>query len=217
MKKILLRTIVFCMTGSLLALSAFAQEREQIPGQPGVQPGKDPGLNATGRLSMHGQSFRASKAINAEAKNAQGESLGKIEDLVVNPTTGKIEFAVLSREDKLIPVPWQLFSLSTTTGARAGLPSPTGMEPLSFTANVDKLKFDQAPAIDKNQWPDFNQSWRQQVYTHYGVRESGVGAPGSPSGTERGLGTPDRPPGQEYPKPDEPRKSPKPPGSPNNP
>jgi hypothetical protein len=216
MKKMLLRTIVFCMTGSLLALSAFAQEREQTPGQPGAQPGKTPGLSATGRLSMQGQSCRISKALNAEVKTAQGETLGKIEDFIVNPASGKIEFAVLGREDKFTAVPMQLLS-APSTAARAGVPSPTGTETPSFTFTADKQKFDQAPSFDKNQWPEFNQAWKQQIYSHYGVRGEGVGAPGSPSGTERGLGTPDRRPGQEYPKPDEPRRSPKPPGTPDNP
>jgi hypothetical protein len=213
MKKMLLRTIVFCMTGSLLALSGFAQQPDQNP----AKPGRDTGLNPTGRSTMHGQSFRASKAINAEVKTAQGENLGKIEDLIVNPTTGKIEFAVINREDKLTPLPWQLLSASPA-GARAGLPSTPGTEQCTFSANVEKQKFDQAMTIDKNQWPDFSTSWKQQVYSHYGVSESGVGAPGSPSGAERGLGTPDRRPGQDYRRPSTPPSpSPKPPGTPDNP
>lgn len=213
MKKMLLRTIVFCMTGSLLALSAFAQQPDQIPGK----PGKEPGLNPTGRSTMHGQSFRASKAINADVKTASGESLGKIEDLIVNPTTGKIEFAVINREDKLTPLPWQLLSASSAA-SRPGLPATAGAEQCAFTANVDKQKLDQAVTIDKNQWPEFNASWKQQVYSHYGVSESGVGAPGSPSGAERGLGTPDRRPGQDYRRPTpSPTPTPRPPGTPDNP
>ena len=186
MKKVLLRTIAFCMTGSLLAISAFAQiERDT------VKPGKDPSLSPTGKSSSD-QACRVSKAINADVKTATGESLGKIEDLIVNPTTGKIEFAVIGTDDKLRAVPMQLLT-PANMGSRAGLPSPTGTEQFSFTANIDKQKLEQATSFDKNQWPDFSASWKQQVYSHFGVRpESGVGAPGSPSGTERGLGTPDR-------------------------
>src|SRR5512142_2622489 len=56
---------------------------------------------------------RLSKLMDAEIKSKSGEDLGKMEDVLINPTTGKIDFAVLGRGgflgigEKLVPIPWK--------------------------------------------------------------------------------------------------------------
>jgi sporulation protein YlmC with PRC-barrel domain len=52
-------------------------------------------LSATGRTSQ--QAIRGSKLIGAQVKDASGSSIGKIEDVILNPSSGKIDFAVISR------------------------------------------------------------------------------------------------------------------------
>ncbi|HEU5126053.1 MAG TPA: PRC-barrel domain-containing protein [Verrucomicrobiae bacterium] len=54
-------------------------------------------LSATGRSSSNQQALRGSKLMGAEVTDSSGEQVGRIEDVIVNPTSGKIEFAVISR------------------------------------------------------------------------------------------------------------------------
>ncbi|HEY9509870.1 MAG TPA: PRC-barrel domain-containing protein, partial [Verrucomicrobiae bacterium] len=54
-------------------------------------------LSATGRSSSSQQAVRGSKLMGAEVSDSSGERIGRIEDVIVNPTSGKIDFAVISR------------------------------------------------------------------------------------------------------------------------
>ena len=186
MKLQFVRTMMLCISGALLAGSAFAQQRDPTSPQPTPSPtGRDYG--ATGRSSDTNQPLRASKLIGANVKTQTGENLGQIEDVVVNPQHGKIDFAVISKEDKLIPVPWKLLS-SSQAPSRIGLPS---MQQVAFTFQGEKEKFDSAPSFEKSRWTDMNQpGWSQRVYSHYGVEgESGVGGTGSGTSTGPGAGS----------------------------
>jgi sporulation protein YlmC with PRC-barrel domain len=177
-----LTTTVICIAGVMA--TAIAQQSTQ-PTQPGTQPGissqrSETTYSATGR-DMAGQQVRASKVIGAEVKASGGDELGKIEDIILNSQNGRADFAVINHENKLIPVPFKLLSKSTT----ATTPSPTGMEKLTFTAQVEKDKLQSAPTIsDRTRWSELQQgAFAQRVYSHYGVSAEGVGAPGL--GTER--------------------------------
>jgi hypothetical protein len=153
---------------------------------------------------MHGQqSLRVSQqVINAQVKSQDGQQIGQIEDLIANPQTGKIEFAVVSKGDKLCPIPMQLLqpqpgagtstststsptetpsttTPSTTPGATARS-GATGQK-VTFVAQVDQQKLQQAPSFSRTQWPEISQSWSQQVYSHYGVQPEAAGGTGSSS------------------------------------
>ena len=192
MKLKLYRTLLFCVSSALVAGPAFAQQdttpRPTTPTTP--QPGESSSSGQYGhRAMMHGQAIRASKINGAQVKTATGDTLGTIEDFLINPQTGQIEFAVLSVTgatgttptgvgEKLTPIPWKLLSASTAPG-RLGTEMP------SFTANVDKEKLTAAPNFDKNQWPDFGRGWNQRIYSYYGVTPD-TGAGGTGTGLDKG-------------------------------
>ena len=137
-------------------------------------------------------------------KTSSGEDAGRIEDVVINPANGRIDFAVISAESKLCPVPWQLLSVSSassitpststtpgtspaTPGATTTTPSTSGiyaaaMGQPTFTLNVDKSKLQAGPSFDRSRWPEMSASWSQRVFSHYGVQpETGVGGTGTGS------------------------------------
>jgi sporulation protein YlmC with PRC-barrel domain len=178
-----LTTTVICIAG-VLATTVIAQESQTQPGQrqPGISSSRDTTTySATGR----GMQVRASKVIGAEVKSSTSEELGKIEDVIFNPQSGRVEFAVINWENKLVPIPFRL--LSSTGDATAATPT-AGMDRLTFTAQVDKDKLQNAPTIsDRSRWSELQQgTFSQRVYSHYGVQSEGVGAPGLDS--ERGGG-----------------------------
>ncbi len=100
------------------------------------------------------QVSRASKIIGTDVKDSYGEKLGDIKELVINPETGQVVYAVVSyggvlgMGDKLFAVPWS--ALHWTTDKEY------------YGLNVDKATLKKAPGFDKNQWPDSAVKWGQQ-------------------------------------------------------
>jgi sporulation protein YlmC with PRC-barrel domain len=164
---------------------------------------------------MHGQqSLRVSQqVINAQVKTQDGQQLGQIEDLIANPQTGKIEFAVISKGDKLCPIPMQLLqpqggaqgsSSTSTPGTTSGTSSTEPTTPgassttgtggrfgsqaqkVTFVAQVDRQKLEQAPSFSKTQWPEMSSTWTQQIYSHYGVQPEAAGGTSSSSSSTQG-------------------------------
>ena len=78
--------------------------------------------NVTASTSNAVHPWRASETIGMRVENAQGEHLGKIEDIVFNPDNGHIRYAVLSFGgflgigDKYFAVPWKNLRAETKTG-----------------------------------------------------------------------------------------------------
>ena len=227
------RTTVCCIACTLIAASTWAQREpgsspgsQQTPGSPSSssQRSSQGGLGSQSQSqrstsyssSMHGQqqSLRVSQQIiNAQVKTQDGQQLGQIEDLIANPQTGKIEFAVVSKGDKLCPIPMQLLqpqqgaqgsSSTSTSGTTSGTstiettPGTPGTssssspsysrsgaqgQKVTFTAQVDRSKLEQAPSFSRTQWPEISQTWSQQVYSHFGVQPEAAGGTSSSSST----------------------------------
>jgi sporulation protein YlmC with PRC-barrel domain len=91
---------------------------------------------------------KASSFIGMKVENLQNQDLGKVEDLVFDPDTGKISYAVISvggflgMNEKYIAVP--LHALT---------PAP-GEDHLMLDA--DKQRLERAPGFAKNKWPDLD-------------------------------------------------------------
>lgn len=117
-------------------------------------------LQKTSPNSMR-TAFAVSKLIGDAVVNPRGENLGKIEDLVVDPKTSRIDYAVLSfggflgMGDKLFAVPLEAMKLSP--------------EERRFILDVDKERLKNAPGFDKDHWPDTSdRAFGTKVYTYYG-------------------------------------------------
>ncbi|MHB8909824.1 MAG: PRC-barrel domain-containing protein [Syntrophales bacterium] len=106
--------------------------------------------------------FMVGKIIGSQVINRKGETLGKIENLVVDIDTGKIVYAVLGSGgfwglgDKLVPIPWE---------ALAALPSE-GI----FFLNKSKEQMGKVTAFDKDNLPDMTDlHWGEDIFKQYGV------------------------------------------------
>ena len=107
---------------------------------------------------------RASDVIGMDVRNNADEDLGSIEDLAINPTTGKIEYAAVSMGgflgmgDKLFAVPWNAIQCRTETGEEDQ--APENQETVAVL-DVDKAALKNAKGFDQDNWPDMaNDSWR---------------------------------------------------------
>ena len=108
---------------------------------------------------------KASEVIGSKVKNQKGEDLGKVEELVIEPSTGSIDYAVISfggflgMGDKLFAVPFSLLKAPEV---------PEGNRWANFTFDVDKSRMEKAPGFDKKNWPDIAAStWSQDIDRYY--------------------------------------------------
>jgi sporulation protein YlmC with PRC-barrel domain len=165
---------------------------------------------AGGDTSMReGHNMRLSHILNSPVQSQDGKTLGYIQDVTLDPRSGRIDFAILSLSSagathtstsgetvpssrsapssvsrsmatgKLIPVPWQLFSQSWNGDHTAGSSPTAGMHKLVL--NLDESKLHGAPSFEANNWSELqNGTFDQQVYSYFGVdRASATGTPGS--------------------------------------
>jgi sporulation protein YlmC with PRC-barrel domain len=104
----------------------------------------------------------ASALTKDKVKNLAGETLGDIEDFVIDLETGRIAYSVLKfggklgLGNKLFAIPWQAMTLDC--------------EKDCFLLDVKKETLQNAPGFDKDEWPDMSDTrWGAGVHTHYGV------------------------------------------------
>ena len=104
----------------------------------------------------------ASTIIGDPVHNAMDENLGKIEDLMIDLSSGRIAYAVLSfggflgMGNKLFAVPFRAMKVDTERHA--------------FVLDVPKDRLKDAPGFDKDNWPDVSDmGYRSQIYSFYNV------------------------------------------------
>jgi sporulation protein YlmC with PRC-barrel domain len=105
----------------------------------------------------------ASTLTGDNVRNAAGEDLGKIDEIMIDIPSGRVAYAVLSfggflgMGDKLFAVPWTALKVDE--------------DEKCFILDVDKQTIEQAPGFDKDNWPDMSDaSWGTQLSSYYRVR-----------------------------------------------
>lgn len=111
-----------------------------------------------------------------KVQNAAGEDLGRVEELVIDQTNGRILYSVLSSGgflgigNRLIAIPWSALQLNSFDKR--------------FLLNVDKETLRNAPSFDRNHWPDLSsREWNDQVSTYFAYNPASETV-----GTERSVG-----------------------------
>lgn len=119
--------------------------------------------NTASTAGLH--QMRASELIGKNVVNSKGDGLGEIKDLVVDTTSGKVQYAVISfggflgMGDKLFAYPLEKFE---RVGERGRL-----------VLNVDKEKMKSAPGFDDKSWPNFTTAtYRGEVDKFYGTESA---------------------------------------------
>lgn len=100
--------------------------------------------------------------IGISVVNPAYEELGEIEDIMIDPVSGNIVYAVLlfggfmGFGEKYFAIPWEAFYLDTK-------------EDDKVIINIPKDKLENAPGFDKHNWPLTGQ-WEfvDKIYRHYG-------------------------------------------------
>jgi sporulation protein YlmC with PRC-barrel domain len=94
-------------------------------------------------------------------KNRANESLGDVQDIMIDLPSGRVAYAVVSfggflgMGNKLFAVPWSAFTVDE--------------DQKCLILNADKSKLENAPGFDKDNWPDMaDRTWGEKVYSYYG-------------------------------------------------
>ncbi|MGE5443385.1 MAG: PRC-barrel domain-containing protein [Ignavibacteriales bacterium] len=90
--------------------------------------------------------YKASTLTGNRVKNAAGERVGRIKEIMIDLEEGRIAYAVLSFGDffglggKLFAIPWNALVFKPHESV--------------FILNVDKERLKNSPGFNKNHWPD---------------------------------------------------------------
>jgi sporulation protein YlmC with PRC-barrel domain len=120
---------------------------------------------------LQGRDVRASKLIGTDVKNAKGEDMGEIHDLMLDPVSQRVSYAVLSfggvmgLGEKLFAFPVNAFKASADKD--------------ELVLNVDKERLKDAPGFEKNNWPDMNSGkYRSEVDRYHKSESAAAGKSG---------------------------------------
>lgn len=103
---------------------------------------------------------RGSKLVGADVKNSAGKDLGKIKDVVVDPESGRVAYAVLQFGgfmgvgDKLFAIPWRSMQLRDDD---------------LVTLDIEKSQLENAQGFEDKDWPNMaDQQWATTTHKHFG-------------------------------------------------
>ena len=111
----------------------------------------------------------ASTLAGYRVRTQDNQDLGTIEELMIDPQTGKVAYAVLcfggavSPGDRLFVVPWGI--LETKSDDRV------------LVLKTERERLDDAPAFDADEWPDFGDpEWGREIHNYYGYQPYWIAA-----------------------------------------
>ena len=109
------------------------------------------------------RSERVRELIGRPVQNSRGQIMGRVEDFVVDPDTGRIAYNVLSLEGTPNAAN-RYYVVPTST-----LQFPATGRSAIFNVEEDRLK--NAPGFDRSRWPKLAEpAYATTVYQHYGLQ-----------------------------------------------
>ena len=169
-----MKTLAFTLLSLTVATVGIAADAQQVrpelqnkyrfpdPAPPAAMPGAKGvlGTNGVQRSDAIGAAPMFLTLSGTSATDISGRSIGTVQYAMVGPN-GSLDLAVLNINGRLVPVPWQL--MSTGTDATPGR--------VALTANVDRQRLLQAPAVTVGQLSQLQQDPALQgIYGYYGLQ-----------------------------------------------
>ena len=114
------------------------------------------------QLSMFSNSpVKASSIIGTKVVDPKAESLGDIKEIVIDPSTGRVAYVVVSfggflgMGEKLFAIPFSSFEYNLANN--------------EYVLHVPKERLENAPGFDPEHWPSMSdEKWNRDVYKYYG-------------------------------------------------
>ncbi|MBC7624759.1 MAG: PRC-barrel domain-containing protein [Aeromicrobium sp.] len=103
---------------------------------------------------------KASSIIGTSVVNPKGDSLGDIKEVVIDPRSGRVAYAVvsfggfLSMGEKLFAIPFSSFEYDVGNS--------------QYILAISKERLETAPGFDSDNWPSMaDETWNRDVYSYY--------------------------------------------------
>ena len=103
---------------------------------------------------------KASSIIGTNVVNPKGDSLGDIKEIVIDPRTGRVAYAVVSfggflgMGEKLFAIPFSAVKYNVTKN--------------DYVLDVSQERLKAAPGFDSDHWPSMaDEKWNRDVYKYY--------------------------------------------------
>ncbi len=113
-------------------------------------------------VEQRNKPLRAASVVGADVRNMENEDLGEIQDVVMDPQSGDVAYAILAHggflgiAEKQIAVPWK--QLKVTDNAEAPI----------FVLDVSEKVLDEAPSFERDSWAEIdNAEWRALNDAYY--------------------------------------------------
>jgi sporulation protein YlmC with PRC-barrel domain len=110
------------------------------------------------------RALSASTITGDPVTNANGESLGNIEEIVIDLDSGRVAYTVLAAGgflglgEKFFAIPWDMVTVD--------------MDNKEVIIDIEKELLEKAPGFDKDNWPDMaDPAFGKQIYSYYGYKE----------------------------------------------
>lgn len=114
----------------------------------------------TENTAFSGAPMKASSMIGTNVVNLKHESLGDIKEMVIDPQTGKVAYAVVSfggffgLGEKLFAIPFSAFAYDASEKA--------------YVLDVSKELLKAAPGFDADHWPSMSdEQWNRDLFNYY--------------------------------------------------
>ncbi len=164
---------IFFLVLTFVAVPAFAAQSEvgKTPAQtPAMETPKtergaaSPNAESAPMMKHEAKSFeRASQLIGKSVVNENDETLGKIDDVILDKQ-GRADFVILSHGgllgigDKLVAIPWNMIASAMATEKDRD----------HLVLNLTKEQVEKAPNFDSRNYPNFaDASFRNQVRDYF--------------------------------------------------
>ncbi len=103
---------------------------------------------------------KASSMIGTDVVNPKGDNLGDVKEVVIDPRTGRVAYAVVSfggflgMGKKLFAIPYTAFDYD--------------VEKNRYVIDISKERLETAPGFDSDNWPTMSdEQWNRDVYKFY--------------------------------------------------
>jgi sporulation protein YlmC with PRC-barrel domain len=104
--------------------------------------------------------FRASKIIGMDVKDQKGKKIREIKDVLLDPATGRVLFAVIGPKRSLEIGHDRFISVPMSALLRYG-----GV----YVVNMTRDELTRAPSFHEDHWPNpSDRTWNEMVYKFYG-------------------------------------------------
>lgn len=94
--------------------------------------------------------------LNERVRNAAGEHIGRIEDMIIDPASGNVQYVLLDTGSRLLAVPWPSLRVSPSHD--------------DLVLGLDRRMLENAPGFDRLHSLDMSDPvWRRRVDDYYGA------------------------------------------------